>query len=313
LILDLGSEMAVGQVLASSKVFSTLNSYLEASETEVVLVAPFINIELLESLLDRINKAVKVTLVTRFRPEEIVKGLNSLRIYDLFLERRISELRLSFHLHAKYYRVDGRVVLGSGNLTHSGLNTFSGGNHEIMIELDSDFPGIEDFETSILASSSVPTSDTISDLRMIVEELAKAVEPLAPKQSASKITSRFGVNWVPLCESPSSVFYVYEGMVQEIDKRIVADAIVDLSYLSIPADLDRKAFDAYIRIVIGQSSLMASFMKKLDDNGRVDPDEGMELISMHLAMKSKDAETVWHCAINWLQHFFPQKFQIRDG
>ena len=305
--------MSEGRVLDPSCVFKSVREALRDAQKSVLLVSPFITPQLFESILREVDNDVQVTLVTRFRPDEIAKGLNSLKLFDVLRERNRGELRLSYHLHAKYYRADNSVILGSGNLTNRGLNTFPGGNHEIMIQVDRSFAGIDQFEEKILAESTVPTEENIADLNEMVEcmkliPLDRKIQPIPSFEIRSESPS----DWIPTCESPSSVFNVYLNDLKEIDQKIVQDAKADLSYLSVPAGIDKDQFKKYIRIVIHQSGMMAAFKIELDRNRKLDKVIGIEIIEKKLERSREEAEKLWFSSINWLVYFFPEKFEINS-
>ena len=306
--------MVEGKVLDPADVFKTTKRLLSDAQKSVLLVSPFITSQLYESILKIIDKDVKVTLVTRFRPDEIAKGLNDLRLFDIMQERSQGELRLSYQLHAKYYRADNSAVLGSGNLTRKGLNTQPGGNHEIMILVDTGFPGINQFENEILAKSTIPSEEEISDLREMVEILKlnnsqTKLQTVSPGQR--NVDAR--PEWIPNCESPSVLYYVYLDRLREIDSKIVEDAKTDLSYLSIPNGINEEQFKKYVRIVIQQSGLMAAFRVELDKNRRLDEVAGTNLIKKSLSIDSEEARKLWFSSINWLVYFFPEKFQLNPS
>ena len=304
--------MEIGQVLEPVSVFKTLTALLEGAKAEVVIVSPFITFDLLQKLLNRVNSGVKVTVVTRFRPEEIVKNFNSLEVFDLLVGRNDGHLRLAYHLHAKYYRIDSQVILGSGNLTNSGLNTYPGGNHEVMALLNSSFPGVENFENRIFGNSTVPTANFVADLQRCVDELALSnLTHLFPKIESNSPAAFEGAGWIPCCESPSSIFNVYNNDLAEIDKRVVEDARNDLEYLSIPTGLTREYFNKYVKIAIHQSSLISTIDGGFDVDQGITPSIGIELIGKNLKLNRVEATTAWYCAINWLAYFFPEKYGIR--
>ena len=303
--------MVESRVLDAADVFKTTKKLLGEAHKSVLLVSPFITSQLFESILKTIDKDVDVTLVTRFRPDEIAKGLNDLRLFDIMHERSKGQLRLSYQLHAKYYRADNAAVLGSGNLTRKGLNVQPGGNHEIMILVDTGFPGLIRFESEILAQSTVPTGGEISDLQEMVEIL-KLNNPHPKLQTASLRERNIDVRpeWIPNCESPSVLYYVYLDNLREIDLKIVEDAKTDLAYLSIPNGMNEEQFQKYVRIVMQQSILMATFSLELDKNRMLAEIVGINLIMKSLSVNSEEAKKLWFSSINWLAYFFPEKFTV---
>ena len=80
-------------------------------------------------------------------------------------------LRLLHSLHAKYYRGDSNVILGSGNLTYTGLSHGGSGNAEVMLKLNNSIQGVQEFEANLISQSTVPNEQLIDDLRSQLLEL----------------------------------------------------------------------------------------------------------------------------------------------
>ena len=109
--------LELGGVIPSDRIFLTLTQMLKNARRSVVLVAPYISYTLFCELLGLVDKEALFTLVTTWRPLDLAGGFNDLRIKDRIDERDRAEIRLIWNLHAKYYRTDESVLLGSGNLT----------------------------------------------------------------------------------------------------------------------------------------------------------------------------------------------------
>lgn len=98
-----------------------LEALTAMAQDEVVLVAPFIKRVTLQRLLERLPPATPLLCVTRWRIDELACGVSDLDIWLDLVARGNAELLLIRDLHAKYYRFDQDVMMGSCNLTSSAL------------------------------------------------------------------------------------------------------------------------------------------------------------------------------------------------
>ena len=100
---------------------------------EAIIVAPFIKVDALTLVLRQLHGEASLTCITRWTPLDIQAGASDLACRKLVSDRGGS-FRLHNRLHAKYYRFDNRVLIGSANLTASGLSYAHVGNLEVLCE-----------------------------------------------------------------------------------------------------------------------------------------------------------------------------------
>ena len=109
-----------------------------ASPESVLLVAPFVKRSVVESIISEIDSATTtIDLITRWRLDEISAGVSDVDVYEVISGLGGSVYLLN-DLHAKYYRFDQRCLLGSANLTRSGLGFATTPNLEILFETEFD-------------------------------------------------------------------------------------------------------------------------------------------------------------------------------
>ena len=101
--------------------------------TEAVIVAPYIKVGPLTTVLDQLRMGASVECFTRWTPLDIHMGVSDLECRTVVVDRG-GAFRLHNRLHAKYYRFDDRVLIGSANMTASGLSYPRHGNLEILCE-----------------------------------------------------------------------------------------------------------------------------------------------------------------------------------
>ena len=117
----------------------------------IVIAAPYIKEDALGSLLSTARDLTSVVCVTRWRLDDLVVGVSDLGCRALVTERGGS-FRLHSSLHAKYYRFDDAVFVGSANLTSSAMGWALQPNLEILCRAGEDFDA-HGFETDLLRIS----------------------------------------------------------------------------------------------------------------------------------------------------------------
>lgn len=308
------SSSSNGKILMAREIFPTFDGLLTGAVDEVVLVSPFIGHHIFSESLAKISRNVSVTLVTRWSPHEIAGGLNDLRIWEWLQERGNSQLLLKWDLHAKYYRGDSNVILGSGNLTKAGLNFRESGNSEIMLSSTSNLDGLQDFESSLIQSSVEPTVEMYQELIAEVERIRLEEPPMPFRLPSSGDIWSIEVDgsWKPRCEMPDILFEVYERRTEAIDVYSVESALRDLEYIQAPDGLTSNEFKGFVRNVLAQSPLFPIVLAEIAENGPVSHKAGQRFVKEAFdGIEDAESELIWQASMRWLAHFYPEEFEIR--
>lgn len=299
-------------ILPADEVYSELLKMLESASSSVTLVSPFLSIDLFKKILKKIDSKVHVTVITKWHLGDLLSGFNDLRVMNHLEERGNSELRLLYNLHAKYYRADSEVVFGSGNLTFSGVNAKKPGNTEIMVRVDCNFSGILDFENRLIRKSVLPREGLFEEISEELELLRltkQRVERIRDfKQDQIFISNH---DWLPECETPDALFEIYQQKINEIAVEVANSGGNDLMFFEPPEQMDKRQFEAFLRIGVSQSSLFSQILEIVKDGTFVDDQHGIEIIkSLHPLMSNEGAAQSWASCKRWLAYFFPSDFKI---
>ena len=147
------------------------------AKDDVVIVAPYIKVEALHRVLSQLKESVNnLTCVTRWLPEDIASGVCDLDILAIINAKKGGRLLVHPHLHAKYYRGDGRCLIGSANVTRRGFGWTVPANVELLIELPDTFLGLRDWEATLIASTILATSELRDQLSREVEKIRGQTE-----------------------------------------------------------------------------------------------------------------------------------------
>ena len=111
------------------------------SATEAVIAAPYIKEPSLRRLLEHLPQLEQLTCVTRWQAGDIAAGVSDTVVRDL-VRSLGGAFRLHPSLHAKYYRFDDGVLVGSANLTDAGLGVGRIYNLEILARPGGDFDSV---------------------------------------------------------------------------------------------------------------------------------------------------------------------------
>ena len=294
------------KLLENRSIYIETKNLIESAKVEILLVSPFINKKLLVNLLKSVNANVSVTLVTRFRIMDLLAKMNDLSIFDYFKEQENMHLHLLHSLHAKYYRGDSNVILGSGNLTYKGLSPGGRGNAEVMLKLNNSIQGVQEFEANLISQSTVPNEQLIDDLRSQLLELEATKKENAvlielAKENLLSETS----TWVPQCQMPNCLFEVYCGRVSEIDIEVVSEAKADLAYLALPGGLDQINFKINVRIALQQTKVINLILSELNLHHTIDISTCREIVvATFKGDLLTDIDQIWQTYVRWLDIFF---------
>ena len=290
---------------------TVLNAIRTASR-DLLLVAPYIKSPALERAIDSIpSKSISLTCITRWLPGDIAAGVCDLDIFDQISKYPDGKLLIHPHLHAKYYRVDHRCLIGSANLTSRGMGWATPANVELLVELPADFEGLEEWEQGLLASA-IPASEELQEKIKLESEqiISNNMRFDFPDSADIGDDEQSASQWFPRCPAPDRLWEVYSGQAQ--DKMVtgaLAAAQMDLSSLAVPPGLPRKLFEAY---VTGILKYMPIVMEIDNLAARALPDsDAYRLIVDRLGDKAPyPAEEMWRIFKAWLTYFFPEEYRL---
>ena len=252
------------------------------------IAAPYIKLDALEKVLVHLRSSVSLICITRWNPGEIMVGVS-----DTGCRTRVTErgglFRLHPTLHAKYYRIDDVVLVGSANLTSSAMGWAPRPNLEILCCPSEDFDA-RGFERDLLNESR-----EINDAEFARWECLGKID-------VRNHTEIFSLHplldaWRPATRDLRNLELVYRGQKTEIasfDEQRSAQR--DIQALSIPPGLTDEAVRAWISTCL-LSAPFASSVRRLTGS---DPSNAAgslaETYGLGATAARRDMETVQ----NWL-------------
>lgn len=274
----------------------------QATHHELLIVAPYIKAAALQRVLAACPSGVDIKVVTRWRLDEIASGVSDLEVWPLLKELK-AELWLHPSLHAKYYRGDDRVMVGSANLTAAGLGWRPDSNLEVLLEVTILQEKLVGFEPTLWASAS-EVDDALH--QSFLEALA-LFEPPPPLPPPHLPIVQFD-DWRPQLRFPGDLFKLYAGQVEHLTSAAKEAGAVDLKSLDPPALLDEKRFNAWI----GLQLQLHPEMKAIDKAAGA-PRRFGEMRALLRERQAEDPTRAWQTWVRWIEYFLPGRYLNKEA
>jgi hypothetical protein len=287
---------------------------LGRSSSSVTLVAPFIKCSALKRLLEAIPASVPVSIITRWRPLEIAMGVSDLEVMDQCLARKCSRLLLLNSLHAKYYRADESVFVGSANLTGTGLGWSRSPNIEILHQLHND-EGWRRFELRLF-ETAIPVTEK---LRQAVKLAAADLPELSAVRSADATLpasldtpgqSTGEGRWLPRSRFPEAIRDCYLGRQSMVTQAAMLAAQADIAALALPSGLSDDRFLPYLKATLLQQPWVDVLRKISRDRPRFGELRKRVRTQFSAELTDRDPTEITQTLIRWSTYFLPESFQL---
>ena len=261
----------------------------ESAADRVAVIAPFIKVDALRSLLDVVPPTVPLRCVTRWLPRDIAAGVSDPEIFDLLEARGNFSLSLVDRLHAKIYIAGNRCLAGSPNVTLAGLG---GGRDEENIEVL--------VETTVDDPAVVATLEAISkDERPATQAMAEAARRLADCLVAS--TPSADASWFPKSRRPERAYRMYfrppDGYLGAADHVLLAD----LAHANLQPGGTEEEFRVAIRTLLAGIPIAARILEATGDIMLTRADVHGYLETLVGEFSTRD---LWMAFVNWMAYFF---------
>ena len=264
----------------------------------IFIAAPYIKADALSRVLGRINARPSLICVTRWKPQDLAAGVSDAECRTIVKEFGGS-FRLHPSLHAKYYRIDDVVLIGSANLTSAAMGWSSQANLEILCPAGDDFDA-PTFERQLLRDAREVGEDEFRRWEAIAEINARIGNAITGSQPRLD-------TWRPTTRDPRHLELSYQGRADEIasfDEQTAARR--DIESLLLPPDLP----DEDVRVWASACLLAAPFTNtviQLQNSADVQGSyrSVAETYSLSLTEARRDMETVQ----SWLAFFVPETLQ----
>ena len=272
------------------KVFSRLC----AGAQELFIAAPYIKADALVRVLADVSLTTTLVCVTRWEPHDLSVGASDTKCRTIVTERGGS-FRLHPSLHAKYYRIDDVVLIGSANLTASAMGWSAQPNLEILCRAGDDFDACA-FQQALLKGAREISDEEFSRWEAIVRMKPQGEASVAGNQPLLDL-------WRPSTRDPRNLELAYQGREDDIaslDEQQAARR--DIQALLFPPGLTDKEVQAWAATCL----LASPFANSVIRHQNMDSPSASRLLgeTYHLTvtLARRDMETVQ----NWLAFLAPE-------
>ena len=239
---------------------------------DIIIVAPYIKADALSRVVSDIDAEASLVCITRWQIHDVTLGASDIECRTVIQELG-GAFRLHPTLHAKYYRADDKVLVGSANITYSALGWSSEPNLEILCTAGGDFDS-NAFERLLLDDSR-----EISDAEFAHWQSLERIQAPIHKQPLLD-------TWRPVTRDPTNLLLAYRGLTEEIASHDEQRAsLQDLELLQMPESLTTQQVTDWV-----SACLMASpFVQSVLRAPNVEPSEVVRTIAQTYNLTITDA------------------------
>ncbi len=275
-----------------------LLSQLCSDAQNLILAAPYIKGDALTRVLADVSPIASLICITRWNLHDLAVGASDTECRTIVTERGGS-FRLHPSLHAKYYRVDDMVLIGSANLTSSAMGWSRQPNLEILCRPGDDFDSYA-FLQGLLEGSREIGDDEFARWEAITEISTRSNSVITGDQPQLD-------TWRPATRDFRNLELSYQEREDEIassDEQRAAQR--DIQALRIPPDLS----DEQVRMWASACLLAAPFTNTVIRLHNIEIPRASRSIAETYNLNVTEARRAMETAQNWLAFLTPETLSI---
>ena len=284
---------------------------LGSAQKEVKIIAPFIRSSALTRLLDAIQESVRVSIVTRWRPLDVVAGASDLAVFNLTQERSIP-LFLLHALHAKLFIADDACLIGSANITDTALGWRAPSNLELLVPIDLGASEVGAFLSDLMSGVILATQDHHQQMVALVEDLASRSDLLVPEVTDfHNGAGGLPTTWLPTTMNPDELYLVYlQGSGADVSRSALPDMIAELSLLNVPPGMSRLEFVSWVAASISQTRIVTNILGHIETHGSVNESTLVDILTdMGVALSAYTPKDTLRTLQRWLTYFLSSRYE----
>ena len=272
---------------------SRIRALFENTGDDVSIIAPFIKVDALRSLLEVFPSGTHLRCVTRWLPKEVAAGISDLEILDVLEKRGNFSLSLVDRLHAKLYIAGDRCLVGSANVTLAGLGEGGDSNNiEVLVDTTIDAPGVAETLEEI-SKTERPATGAIAQ---ITRRLADSLSASAPSTAVVEIS------WSPVSRRPQDAYLFYTQPPSGYTKAADRTLLDDLAKANLQPGFEEDEFRSAIRSLLQTILIAESFLKTTEDTTLTFADTHSYF--EEIAGDQFSANELWLAFVEWMAYFF---------
>jgi len=278
-----------------------VRAILRGGGDEVAIIAPFIKVEALRSVLAAVPQSSRIRCVTRWLPRDIAAGVSDPEIINVLEERGDFSLSLVDVLHAKLYIGGDKCLVGSSNVTFSGLGEArERSNIEVLVTVSVDDPGVTEVLNEISRAERMATRDDASMAR----RLADSLSPLLGRSSDGAGA------WFPRSRRPERAYEVYRnvpvGYLASAEKILLRD----VAMANIQPGFNEHEFKTSMRSLLSRIPFSREILTQGEDVTltRADAQSYLEVVSAG----EFSVDDLWRSFVSWMSYFYSDQVMKQE-
>ena len=269
-------------------------SRLCSNAQRLIIAAPYIKADTLTRVLSDVGPAASIICVTRWNPQDLAVGASDTACRTIVTERGGS-FRLHPSLHAKYYRIDDTVLIGSANLTSSAMGWSPQPNLEILCRAGDDFDACA-FQRELLNEAREISDAEFARWEAIARISTRSIPTVADGQPLLD-------TWRPATREPRHLEFVYQGrkdLIASFDEQQAAQQ--DIQALLIPPGLTNEQ----VRTWAAACLLAAHFTNAVIRLHNLDVSSASRSLGRTYRISPTEARRDMETVQNWLAFLAPE-------
>jgi len=284
-----------------------LKALLEEAKERVILCAPFVKERVLRTILAAIPSPLPLTVVTRWRPDEVAAGVSDLEVFDVISEMENAELLLLDNLHAKLYVADENCLVGSANLTASALGWSKSSNVELLMPAKTD-----DFYVALLLKRLENARTATAEYRQEIQAEADSLESINLIEGEAMTSEKDNrhLPWLPRCAAPDRLYEIYmDASTNVVAKGTRDDGLADIRDIDLPDGLSPDVFQESVKSSLLHMSVFSEIIREVP-KGLTDA-QGQSVISRaRPEFDKEDVEVQWRIVRDWVAVYFRDQIEV---
>ena len=288
---------------------NTLLRFFRGAREEALIVAPFMRADPLDRLLDAVDPGVHTQVVCRWEIRDLLAGVSELGCLDVAKAHGVP-LFLRPQLHAKLFVADHQCLVGSANVTGSGLGWSSANNLELLVEAPRSDSAVANFERTVFASAVEATETHRRRLEAVVaikgRDLPEVVGPVLSGGSGHPLPG-----WFPRIMNPEQLFDLYCGNSNRIDHTVLPSMHQELKQIHVPEGLTKSEFRDWVAASVSQTHVISWLLQEIAAQRDV-TDKRLDAFLERLDMRPSGSTSneMIRCLGRWMSYFFGSDFRV---
>lgn len=297
--------------VVTDRIGDTLARHVSRAKNQLTLVAPFIKTNALERLLGGLSASVELTVITRWKADEIVAGVSDLSVLDFVRNRGNARLLLHTSVHAKVFLIEDAACIGSANVTDAALGFSTRPNAEAVTMIYPAPNSVFLFLARLERESIVATEE----LRRRFEEATKVVPPPweTPTVEMHGAPPRASNGPFPRFRNPERLYSAYLSVTGFSDSDIRASIFDDLVELNLTEGLDEPSFCRQVGAFLLATPLITDFdqfvLTPRYFGAMADWLKGQGVLTNR---GQEERKRYLQTLVRWLRYFLPGRYRLEE-